>query len=532
MKKNTLFVIGFLCVNMMFSQVDLAVENGGLVYVSKSADLFISNSGDLSINGTGEFIMDSGSSAFSNVYIDGASTGVAEYRRWVASVSTRDLIAPPVTGEAFNLFYSRNTASIVAGTQGGDWLFGDYDNNNSLGVYNEFSDTDTDVLTAGIGYRSATVSGGTLSFQGVIKTGDVPVVITAGTGKNRYANLIGNPYSSAISASNLLAVMSSSSAFNSNYVAVYGYDGAVTSDGSTWGVLNSTTLLGEPGGDVDIMPGQGFMVYADADGGTLTFTKAMQKVSSKDDFITGKSVSKKINSIEYFNFKLKINDVSDENKFYNADLYFINNHVTRGLDVSWDSGAFSLPSLSITTELADNSSKAAFQIQALPLSDLSSTDLVIPVRLNVKTGASYKISMDASTLPEGTKIYLQDTELNTFTLLEDSYTFTSSQDLNSSGRFYLTTSNKTLNTEDLAISNINIVSILKAKQIMISDISNHSANFSLIDLSGRVIIDDNFSVATNDKKYVDVSHVSEGVYIVRLKLKNSNTVITKKVLVN
>lgn len=537
MKKNTFF-ISCLLINVMFSQqIDLKVADQGLFYVSKATNVFISNGGNLNISNSGGFVMDSDSDEFSNVFVDGTSTGDAEYRRWTASAATRDLIAPPVSGEPFNEFYNRNSSVLVAGTQDaqtGDFLFGHYDNNQPDGQYYESLSTDTYIISSGKGYRSARISGGTLSFQGVVSTGNVPVTITAGTGKNRYANLIGNPYTTSISASSLLTAMAGSDALNSNYIAIYGYDGDVTSSGDTWIVINSASVLAS--GDVDIMPGQGFMVYADSDGGTFAFTKAMQKVASSDDFLAGKSSVKKSGKVDFFHFALKINEASNETNKYTTDLYFVNNHVTRGLDPGWDAGSFSdlsNKSLAIATFLSDNSSsETAFAIQSLPLSDLSSPDLIVPLYVNAKAGVTYKISMDQSTIPSGTDLYIEDAELKTFTLLEDTYTFTATEALNGKGRFYLTTS-KTLNTDTDVYqgSNVQVISLLNEKQILVSGMDNKIGYFSLIDLSGRVVMNQNLVDVSNDKQYVDVSSISMGVYIVRLKLENES-VVTKKVLIN
>ncbi len=516
----------FCYVSLAYSQVNLKVDNSGMLYVSKSSYVVVSNSGNLNIDANGALIMDSDSNEFSSLYVDGSSTGTAEYRRWVASVATRDLVSAPVTGEAFNSFYLRNSADIHVGTQGpgGDLLFGPYNNDDAFGFYYESLPADIYTLDPGQGYRAA--AGTTLSFVGDINTGNVPVAISRGTGRYRYANLIGNPYTTYISAADLIAAMAVSGALNSSYVAIYGYDGDVTSDGSTWRVINNLNA-----GEHDIAPGQGFMLYSDNDGGTITFTKAMQITPFElDDFIAGRSVDsgKKTATEERYNFKLKIENASD--KSFSTDLYFLGAHGTRGLDVSWDAGAFQLPGLSIATQLAQDSDGTAFQIQCLPIKDLSSNDLMVPVYVKASAGVEYTISMDASTLPTGSEIYLQDIELNTVTLLEDTYTFTTTESLNGAGRFYLTTSSQVLNTEQALISGVNIVSVLNTKQIMINGLIDQAATLSLIDLSGRKVMQQNLETSNNNQ-YIDVKYIKTGIYIVKLKLRDSGYVITKKVLI-
>ncbi len=516
----------FCYVSLAYSQVNLKVDNSGMLYVSKSSYVVVSNSGNLNIDANGTLIMDSDSDEFSSLYVDGSSTGTAEYRRWVASVATRDLVSAPVTGEAFNSFYLRNSADIPLGTQGpgGDLLFGPYDNGDAFGFYYESLPTDTYTLDPGQGYRAA--AGTTLSFIGDVNTGNVPVDINKGSGKYAYASLIGNPYTTYISASGLITAIAGSGALNNSYVAIYGYDGSATSNGSTWNAINSLNSSG-----LNIAPGQGFMVYSDNDGGSITFTKAMQTiVNGIDDFIAGRSADsgKKSATEERYNFKLKIENASD--KSFSTDLYFLGSHGTRGLDVSWDAGAFQLPSLSIATQLAEDSDGTAFQIQCLPIKDLSSNDLMVPVYVKASAGVEYTISMDASTLPTGSEIYLQDIELNTVTLLEDTYTFTTTESLNGAGRFYLTTSSQVLNTEQALISGINIISVLNTKQIMINGLIKEPATLSLIDLSGRKVMQQNLETSNNNQ-YIDVKYIKTGIYIVKLKLKDSGYVITKKVLI-
>lgn len=530
MKKVTLIMV--CCyVNLLFSQVNLKVDDAGMLYISKSSHVYVSNSGGLNIDANGELIMDSDSDEFSSLYVDGTSTGNAEYRRWVASGTTRDLVSAPVTGEAFNSFNGRNPGDIPSGTQGGELLFGYYDNNNGAGTYYESSATDTYTFEVGQGYRAA--AGKTLSFKGDVNTGDVPVTVTKGTGKYAFANLIGNPYTFYLDANEeLITALNSSGALNSTHVGIYGYDGGnVTADGVTWKVINS---LNQDDG-YKIAPGQGFMVYADNDGGTITFTEAMYVIpgsNDRDDFIAGRSTNSKkgTSTKERYNFELKIENTSD-NRAYSTDLYFLESNGTRGLDVSWDAGAFQLPNLSIATQLVEDSDGTAFQIQCLPLADLSSDDLMVPVYVKASAGYEYTISMDDSTLPAGAKIYLQDVLLNTTTLLEDTYTFTATESLQGAGRFYLTTSSQVLNTEQVLISGIHVTSVLSTKQIMINGLTNQPATLSLIDLSGRGVLQQNLEMSNNNNQYIDVEFIKTGIYIVKLKLKDSDYVITKKVFI-
>lgn len=532
MKKITLSIAFILSALSIQSQVDLKVDNGGELYISKSAYIYISNNGNLNIDTNGTIIMDSDSNEFSNLYVDGTSNGEAEYRRWTSSASTRDLISAPVYGEAFNNFYQRNSTTIALGTQGGDLLFGYYDNNNTDGNYYESSATDTYFLSSGIGYRAATISGATLSFIGSVNTADTSVSINSGTGQYSFANLIGNPYTTSIKATDLITELENSNALNTNFTAIYAYDGDITGDdGSTWRVINNLNST-----NVTIAPGQAFMVYSDDDNiaENITFSESMRTVNTSDDFLVGRTSN---NSPDiHSQFMLKISNSTNTAQFNGTHFYFLNTFGTRGLDIGWDAGANDLPELSISSILANSIDNTPFQIQCLSSSDIIavSSDLIVPLHVKAIAGNTYSITIENSTIPNSSDIFLHDTLLNTSTLLtQNSYEFTANTNLNGVGRFYLRTTDETLGNQEYTFSDLSITSISKPhKQLLIKGLINNNTTVNLYDMTGRKV--NTFSIEPNgSNSYAfDISNISTGVYLATLiNSADKNQTLSKKIIV-
>ena len=189
----------------------------------------------------------------SDFYVAGSSTGNAEYRHFTASTATRDLVSPPVSGQAFSAFATANNGKIPAGTiTPANLLYGPLDNANA--TYVEYASGDGTALAAAKGYRAGSVGGQTLAYTGLISTANVQTPISYGSGQFRQSNLVGNPFTTHIHAGTLVTALGNSSAINQSYAAIYGYDGAATTKASTWKVINSLSSAEL------ITPGQGYLI--------------------------------------------------------------------------------------------------------------------------------------------------------------------------------------------------------------------------------------------------------------------------------
>lgn len=507
LKLSTLLIIFSLPV---FAQ-DLTVADNGELYVSPTAFVYVSS--NVTIAANGDLILDSVSNDFSDFYVAGTSTGNAEYRHFTASVATRDLVSPPVSGQTFSAFATANNGKIQAGTiTPGNLLYGPLDN----ATYVEYDAADAVVLARAKGYRAAATNGGqTLAYTGQVITTDVPITISYGSGQFRQSNLVGNPFTTHIEAGEIVNALGSSDAINEFYAAIYGYDGSATTDGSIWKVINSV-LFTEL-----ITPGQGFIVVSDTDGGMVTFPESARRVSTtaQDNFITGRQVTNTPSS-----FKLQLTHGAN---VYDTSIYFIDRNGTRGLDVTYDAG--SLGSSSIGTHLVENAQGINLAIQVLSTADLTATDYVIPIEVNLAAGQQATISIEDLNAPAGTKFYLDDRELNIQTLLtSESYTFTTTSPLSGIGRFYLGTSSSTLSTPSTALNSVEVFSVASSKKLAVHGQLFNDSVLSLYDIRGRHI--DTYQLDASQTKHVlDVSHISSGVYLVNLN-NNSQSKTTKLVI--
>ena len=126
-------------------------------------------------------------------------------------------------------------------------------------------------------------------------------------------------------------------------------------------------------------------------------------------------------------------------------------------------------------------------------------------------------------------MYLEDKEDNTFTLLDDTSSFstTLSGSLNGEGRFYLhTRTESSLSApNDVDINNISMYTTSE-ENLRIIGVQSGPASVVIYDILGKQIINTSFEgTVANDIALP--SSISEGVYIVRLKTNTG--IISKKI---
>ncbi|MGB2173558.1 MAG: T9SS type A sorting domain-containing protein [Flavobacteriaceae bacterium] len=516
MKKFTLPISVFtLCFNLTVFAQDLKVASGGEMYISPTA--FVHVSSNLDIDSSGDLIMDSVSDDFSDLYVVGTSTGHAEYRRFTASSATRDLVSPPVSGQAFNTFATDNSGKIAAGTiTSGNLMYGPFD--KSTGLYVEYSATATTPLDSKKGYRAGTVLGETLAYKGTVNTSDVSMAVNLTQGvQYSESNLVGNPFTTHVNAGTIVTALGTSPAINTTYAAIYGYNGSSTSDPNTWKIINSLSSAAEL-----ITPGQGFILISSTVGGSFTIPETARRVSTavQDDFITGRQ-----STSQHSSFKLRLTKGTDINE---TSLYFIDENATRGLDVTYDAGSLGS---SIGTHLVEDSQGINMAIQVLPTEDLTATDYVIPVEVSVAAGQQATISVNELNVPAGTEFYLDDAELNIQTLItSNDYTFTPSSALSGIGRFYLrTTNSSTFSSPSNALNSVEVFSLISEKKLVVQGQLRNDSVLKIYDVRGR-LIETHSLEASQTKHEIDVSTISSGVYVVNLNNKNQTK--TTKLVIN
>lgn len=495
---------------------DIAVNN---IEVSNGASLIVKEGGSLIIKGdltnNGSVQLQSSSTSYSSLIVDGSVTGSVSYKRHVNSyngITGNDLISSPFMGQTFGSFASDNPNLFENPSNVDQKLFGPF--NEPLGSYqNYFVSTDASLtLNKGVGYRAARdvsedgLNGTTLIFTGAVETNGFNIPITESASSFSGWNLIGNPYPSYLDFQTFFD-LNKTQLDTGAYQAVYGYDGNATNG---WTILNNVTS------NILIAPGQGFFVKTKSGGGSIAFTKEMRVNGSSDDFILGRT-----------NIGLVRIGIDNGLDNFETDIYF-NSNASTGLDPGYDASLFggNAPSFSVYTHLVEQNNGTPMAIQALGENDLN--DVTIPLGIHVVQGTRVTVRVSQMTIPNSVDIYLEDTLNNTLTLLNsNNYEFVADNDLNQAGRFFLRFGSTLLNTNESELHELSIYT--KQKSIVIKGQIEEGTKATLFDIHGKIIKKKNLEIG-NLEQEINVAALSTGIYILQLKNKENLKKIKKIVI--
>ncbi len=493
---------------------NLTVSTGATTEVDKASSIVVN--GNLINKGT--FELDSDSNEFSSLIVEGTSTDDIVYMRHVNNTAgtgesdSNDLIAPPVSGEAFDDFRGSNSNILSNGT-GTLFLFGPFD--KTSGSYVLYTDTETATLDAGNGYRAASTDSDKFIFTGTVNTGTINKSISVETGApSQEWNLIGNPYPSYIKLSDFLST--NNTEFDTPTAGIYGYDGDASDGWIIWNLAYSDAHT-----DAVITPGQGFLVSSKSGGGTVSFTPSMRAIGSTDDFIAGRSS----NTLDNGFVTLTLNDTSDNN--YNTTLYF-NPNASSSLDYGYDAATFNnvAPNFAIYSHLVENNTGKDMAVQAVSFDDLN--DVTIPLGINVTQGEQVTVSITDLNIPEDTQVFLEDNVSNTFTDLKaGDYTFTPSTSITETGRFYIHFSRTQLNVSENMLNGLEIYTSTTPKAIIIKGQLEANTKAQLYDIQGRLISAKELNTK-GTKHSINVSNLAAGVYVIQLQ--NTSGIRTQKMI--
>ncbi|WP_418639516.1 fibronectin type III domain-containing protein [Winogradskyella sp.] len=500
---------------------DLEIQSGATVIIKEGASLTIK--GDLVNNGN--LILESISTKYSSLIIEGSSTGNVSYKRHINAFSNgstgNDLISSPFTGQNFGDFATANPNLYENPGNTAQKLFGPF--NEPAGSYEIYSTTANAATTLdkGVGYRAARdasedgISGTTVTFTGEVETTGFTIPITESAGSYNGWNLIGNPYPSYIDFITFFD-LNKTKLDSGAYQAIYGFDGDASNGWTILNHLNSGQL---------IAPGQGFFVKSKSSNETISFTPAMRTTGATDDFILGRNTTDSSNG-GYI--KIQINNNALDT--FNTAIHF-NENATLGLDPGYDAALFQdvAPEFSIYSKLVEDNTGAFMAIQALGTSDINNTTIALGI--NALQGQEITVSLSESTLPNATEVYLEDTLTNTFTLLSDhDYTFTALSDISGVGRFYLRLEANALSLEQQNLDRLSIYKKPNEKAIVIEGQLQTQTRFALYDLNGRVLMNNTLDSSTTIQS-IDVDHLTTGIYIIKL-ISNANIKRTQKLIIN
>ena len=470
-----------------------AITNQPVISASLTADcnnLIIDPTASLTIKSAG--VTSSGS-----LIVHGTSTGNVTYNRIMPSDLYR-YVSSPVSADV-----------LPTGTTFWRW-------NETLGAWGEdVSETPTTACSSGLGYTML-ASNNMVSFTGSVvksasQTGTAPFYYPGTYANNRGTwggggcNLLGNPFTSAMSATTFINVngASGNNSLDPNYNAVYIYNGSsYTYIGSQIPDFpNSGTF-----GDDNIQAGQGFFVFANYNGVPFNFTSDMQIHDVSVPMM--KSAKAGDDSWSGLMLKVKYNDRE------NSTLVVYNENMTAGLDPGYDIGHMSAGAdAEIYTTLVSQENSVNFARQALPIS--GATTITVPVGIDMEKGG--EVTFSAYIVPIGDKKFLlEDRVTGLFTDLGTlSYTVTLPAKTYGTGRFFIIASTNAPTiiekpqTEDSGLQ----IWTSDDKVIIRGEVSEMTL-CEIYDAGGRKITDtrlDNSGLNT-----VEIPFGSSGVYIVRV----------------
>ncbi|WP_299272343.1 GEVED domain-containing protein [uncultured Psychroserpens sp.] len=475
---------------------DIRVEGGANVFVEKSKSLTVN--GNLISNDN--VTLDSDSNEYASLIVANLVVGKVMYRRYVnttASVGGNDLVAPPVFGESFFDFRMSN-ANIVSNTGNTLFLFGPFD--KITDTYLLYSDVETAPMYAGTGYRAASTDASTFTFTGLVNTRDVSVPIVNDGPTNPEWNLVGNPYPSYIRLFDFLAANNSQFDFES--AGIYGYDGNASDGWTIWNMAYS-----EANPNAIITPGQGFLVASATNNGRIDFTSTMRITGNTDDFIPGRNSN-------IAHLQLELNSTSGGR--YKTDFYFTDN-ASNGMDFNYDSSIYgeqAPSSFALYSHLLEESTGIDMAIQSLGFDALENA--VIPLGVHVGQGQQFTISISESTIPSNVEVYIEDTQSNTFTLLNTTnYTITPTENLTSIGRYFLHFNEATLGVNTPNENDLEMYTTTRPKELIVKGLLLMDSKLTIYDLQGRLI--EKVSLSNSQTMHtIDISTMSSGVYVVHL----------------
>ena len=421
-------------------------------------------------------------------------TGAVTYNRTLGT-NNWYLVSSPVGGETYDNTYV--TANQIA-------LGADPDN-RGIAPYTPSDDSwdymqsgETATFAAGNGYSVKRTFGGDISFTGTLNTDDVSAGELSVLGKR--FNLLGNPYTSHIA----------SATFLTNEAAV--------SETQTLWVWNQATgasgayevkTLAAP---MVLAPAQAFFVKANAAGGTFNFAESNQAS-------TGGTFQRTENRPEIY---LTISNQTDARE---AKIYYIEN-MTTGFDVGYEGELFNGVSnpLAIYTHLVADSEGKNYQVQSLPTNNYE--NMIVPVGVNAASGSAITIEASTNNFPEGLKIFLEDKQDNSFTLLDADANFntTLENDLNGIGRFYLHTNQSVLNINDTSLDNVSVFKVNNSLRVL--GLQQGKASVKLFNILGRQVL--NAAFESNGTKDISLPRLAKGVYIVQLETAEGK--LNKKII--
>jgi len=326
-------------------------------------------------------------------------------------------------------------------------------------------------------------------------------------------NLMGNPFTSAMSASAFITA--NNGLFDPNYKALYVYDG----ENDVYQYAAASVPGYPQSGDFGnfVQAGQGFFVLALYNGATFTFNSSIQVHQPTVAML--KSTTTSDDPWPGLQLRLQYGEKERETTIV------FNDAMTTGSDPGYDIGLFSTnPDVEIYTALAAGDNSVNFARQALPAT--VAENFVIPVGIDTKNGG--EVIFSAYTVPLGTKkFWLEDRVAGVFTdLMTKSYTVTLPANTFGTGRFFILASANTptgIDDPDALIPDLRIWT--SAGNIIVKGDLSEKSFCQIYDIQGKIVFES--PLHDGEINIIEMPGNYHGVYIV--KVVDGIKVVTQKV---
>jgi hypothetical protein len=403
-----------------FTACSLRVTNNAVVSVSSNYNVNLN--GSISVDSGSSFTLNNNSNLFQSD-ATAVNTGNIIVKRNTSNIVRLDhtLWSSPVTGQNLfsfspntlvNRFYVYNTATNSYVTTGLS--------NTSL-----FTPAKGFAVRAPNNQSATTPAQWTGIFTGVPNNGTKTFTLATDAANGYHYNLVGNPYPSALSASDFYAA-------NSSVIGgtLYFYAHTLTMNASgvfptgtnyaTWTLLGGAAATAGDGHTSAVAPngiiqvGQGFIVKATA-AGDVTFTNAMRVANQQNQFMKSATTTAETH-------RMWLNLKTDTGVDVNQILVGYRDGATQGVDADLDGLSFGNTGSYFYSKIDSNN--YVIQARSLPF---DTTDEV-PLGFNCATAGSYSISLtNTDGLFAGSQdVLVRDNLTGTDTSIKTApYTFTS-----------------------------------------------------------------------------------------------------------
>jgi hypothetical protein len=207
---------------------------------------------------------------------------------------------------------------------------------------------------------------------------------------------------------------------------------------------------------------------------------------------------------------------------------------TTGWDNGYDSSIFEgvENTFQLYTQAVENGTGRNLGIQSLPTANYE--NMIVPVGLKATTEKELTFAVNATNLPEGLMVFLEDRVNNTIVRLDETgstLNVSLDADQNGTGRFYLRTSmediTQTLNVDGVHMNNVHVF-MAANRTSRVTGLNSEQTQVRIHSILGKTILDQQMG-RNNSINMTVPGYVKPGIYIVSVITENGS--INKKLFI-